>query len=290
MEPITRTYMDGTAYVHQNLISQNASGSWSGEPIQKLACYEGSHLEPFQVMLLQDLAIRYITLGSPESIRERLEEREKLPECIDQFKGKYRFLSNKFEVPVLMYDLKYGSADAAFHAGKHWRKEDQEKIAGCAPGRAAQQSKKLDIRSDWRQVKDAVMLEVVRQKFLQNMELKLKLLATGDAEIINGNSTHDNYWGHCICPECTERYKHNKLGKMLMQIRAEFRNILEPYICVDLPGGASLTAEASSDPERPGISIYLHSNDSGTFRVCGAKQLHGESGEFAMDIGCNESL
>jgi len=56
----------------------------------------------------------------------------------------------------------------------------------------------------------------MRQKFKQP-ELKAKLLATGDAELIEGNHWGDIVWGVC-------RGKgENRLGKILMKVREELR-------------------------------------------------------------------
>ncbi len=50
-------------------------------------------------------------------------------------------------------------------------------------------------RSGWHtQIKDEVMLEVVRAKFTQHPELRELLLATG-AAVLAENSQKDYYWG-----------------------------------------------------------------------------------------------
>ena len=46
---------------------------------------------------------------------------------------------------------------------------------------------------------------------------------TGDAELIEGNTWHDNYWGVCSCSKCNGRGK-NRLGKLLMKVREELRH------------------------------------------------------------------
>ena len=53
-------------------------------------------------------------------------------------------------------------------------------------------------------------------------ELAEKLLATGDEEVVEGNTWHDRYWGRCKCVkhegECL-----NWLGRILMRVRADLR-------------------------------------------------------------------
>jgi predicted NAD-dependent protein-ADP-ribosyltransferase YbiA (DUF1768 family) len=57
------------------------------------------------------------------------------------------------------------------------------------------------------------MWEILQAKFAQNPDLLAQLLATGDQEIVEGNTWNDKFWG-----------KHNgegmnHLGIMLMTIR-----------------------------------------------------------------------
>ena len=63
------------------------------------------------------------------------------------------------------------------------------------------------------------MYFIVRNKFIPNDDLMEKLIATGNAELIEGNWWKDTYWGVC------DGIGENKLGKILMQIRKE---------CIDL--------------------------------------------------------
>lgn len=69
-----------------------------------------------------------------------------------------------------------------------------------------------EVRSDWDEVKVGVMLEGLRMKFSQNIELKNKLLATGN-EDIHEDSPTDLFWGIL---------GKDMLGKLLMQVRDEF--------------------------------------------------------------------
>ncbi len=50
-------------------------------------------------------------------------------------------------------------------------------------------------------------------KFTQHSDLGEQLLATGDAELIEGNTWNDTEWGIC------NGIGDNKLGKILMRIR-----------------------------------------------------------------------
>ena len=66
------------------------------------------------------------------------------------------------------------------------------------------------------------MEEIVRAKFRQNTELADKLLATGDAYLEEGNTWGDRVWG------TVNGSGANRLGVILMQIRAEIKSGEEP--------------------------------------------------------------
>ena len=71
----------------------------------------------------------------------------------------------------------------------------------------------MDLREDWETVKIDVMRDVLKSKFSLNSELREKLIATGDVELIEGNHWNDRFWGVC-------RGKgQNHLGKLLMELR-----------------------------------------------------------------------
>ena len=52
-------------------------------------------------------------------------------------------------------------------------------------------------------------------------ELREKLLATGNEELIEGNFWCDNTWGNCLCAECQDIPGRNMLGMLLMKVREE---------------------------------------------------------------------
>ncbi len=61
------------------------------------------------------------------------------------------------------------------------------------------------------------MLRAVRAKFAQHADLAALLLSTGDALIVE-RSRRDHYWG-----DGGDGTGANKLGQILMQLRAELR-------------------------------------------------------------------
>jgi len=66
------------------------------------------------------------------------------------------------------------------------------------------------------------MLQCLRLKFGQNVQLRISLQKTNGSILIGGNDWHDNNWGSCNCLQCEGLNSENKLGKYLMQIRSDF--------------------------------------------------------------------
>ena len=75
------------------------------------------------------------------------------------------------------------------------------------------------LRGDWNEVKDNVMLQGLFAKFLQHYELKVELLSTGNAEIVE-HTENDSYWG-----DAGDGSGLNKLGLLLMKVRKEITEI-----------------------------------------------------------------
>jgi predicted NAD-dependent protein-ADP-ribosyltransferase YbiA (DUF1768 family) len=57
------------------------------------------------------------------------------------------------------------------------------------------------------------MRDIVRAKFDQNEDLKIKLMATGAALLVEGNDWGDTFWGRC------DGKGGNVLGSILMELR-----------------------------------------------------------------------
>lgn len=143
---------------------------------------------------------------------------------ITSFKDEYRFLSNFYQSPVTLDGLTYPNAEAAFQAQKCEKEEDKVKYTLVKNPVVAKRmgKKEPNLPENWRDISYGIMLEVVRAKFSLS-ETKEKLLATGDAELVEGNNHHDNLWGDCICPRCASKVGQNRLGKILMQVREELK-------------------------------------------------------------------
>ena len=140
-----------------------------------------------------------------------------MSKVIDSFRGEFHWLSNFYSCSVHYEGLTFGNTEAAFQAAKCLDMKEREKFVGINPLIAKRMGRRVKLRSDWEDVKIVVMRNVLRCKFSQNPELKAKLIATGDAELIEGNKHRDVFWGVC------NGKGQNHLGKLLMEVRAELK-------------------------------------------------------------------
>lgn len=139
---------------------------------------------------------------------------------IRRFAGPYHFLSNFFRTPEpISYEgLDYPTSEHAFQAAKSLSKSARRGIRDAVtPGQAKKLGQCVKLRDDWMQIRVQVMQAILRVKFSQP-ELRKKLLATGDALLVEGNRHNDVFWGYV-----EGRGGANNLGKILMMIRSELR-------------------------------------------------------------------
>ncbi len=77
--------------------------------------------------------------------------------------------------------------------------------------------RKQKIRRDWESAKVGIMSFAVLAKFTQHEELRVLLLSTGDAEIVE-HTENDAFWG-----DGGDGGGKNMLGQILMRVRASLR-------------------------------------------------------------------
>ena len=136
-----------------------------------------------------------------------------LVKMITSFKGKHAFLSNMFPLPNGL------SVEHLFQASKTLDNYEFNWVLDSKNGYEAKaRGKRINLRSDWQEVKDDVMLDCVREKFILWDDLGKLLINTGDQELIEVNTWGDRYWGTDI-----NFNGLNKLGKILMQVRNEIQ-------------------------------------------------------------------
>jgi N-glycosidase YbiA len=159
---------------------------------------------------------------------------------IDNFRGKYRFLSNFYPLtmPVILTQKhfsgglldpclciaepeEYFTSEHAYQAAKYCHPSYRKLVREAkTPGNAKRIGNihKTQLRRDWESVKLDIMYDLVHQKFIKNEDLKGKLLTTGTQILVEGNTWGDTFWGVC------NGTGSNYLGRILMRIRGELSN------------------------------------------------------------------
>lgn len=133
---------------------------------------------------------------------------------IESFSGEYRFLSNFWYSDVEMDGVMWPTIEHAFQAAKTEIPSEQREILRTnTPGTAKALGRAVTLRDGWDGIKLMVMANLVYKKFSTDEELRAKLIATGDAELIEGNNWGDKFWGVC------DGEGLNHLGKVLMHVR-----------------------------------------------------------------------
>lgn len=155
---------------------------------------------------------------------------------INIFRGEHYFLSNMYILknPIHFEGFAFFSVECAYVASKTIHSGIRYRISQMDPYKAKKFGEKvfeenISPNPNWSdEYRIEVMADLVRQKFDKNPDLLEKLLATRDAEIIEGNYWHDNFWGECFCGNCPKekrrpKEERNNLGKIHEKIREEFK-------------------------------------------------------------------
>ncbi len=179
---------------------------------EKLTHSIGSH-DPHKTILTEE-----------EFVSQLMKVRDYLKECIMKnkiisFDKEYDYLSNFYPAPVIVDGLRYLNSESAYQAAKCANFADRHQYTEQQPNVSKHMARNIPIREDWNQVKIPEMKKIVRAKFTQNPHLARYLLDTGDAELYEGNTWHDWFWGVDI--KTLEGANH--LGHILMELREDFR-------------------------------------------------------------------
>ena len=150
----------------------------------------------------------------------------KNPNKIDSFLGENRFLSNFWPVQVEFDGDTYPSTEQAYQAAKTLDREARIKIMSFKPNRRELEREirevlnSVSIRPDWTDEKRLEVMEyLLVQKFDgRDPDLQIKILETGDAELIEGNDWGDTFFGVC------DGVGENHLGKLLMKVRGSLQH------------------------------------------------------------------
>lgn len=137
---------------------------------------------------------------------------------VNNFTGKYRFLSNFYIAPVMFEGQLFQNNEAAFQAAKVTDKAEREKFTTMNPSEAKRAGRHVALRKDWENVKTDIMYQICLDKFTRNPSLRESLLKTGNEKLEEENTWGDRIWG------TVDGKGENRLGKILMRIRQEINN------------------------------------------------------------------
>nr|WP_280519887.1 NADAR family protein [Rhizobium cremeum] len=134
--------------------------------------------------------------------------------AIDEFRGDYRFLSNFYLSPFPWEGFTVASVEHAYQAAKAEDLAERKKIVFAkSPGLAKKLGNRVMLRADWDEVKIGVTRELLALKFAPRSSLAKRLLATGNAHLVEGNHWGDQFWGVC------DGVGENHLGRLLVERR-----------------------------------------------------------------------
>jgi len=176
---------------------------------------------------------------------------------IDSFRGEYRFLSNFWYAKTPYKGIEFLTAEHAYQAAKSTDERFHRLFARYeTPGEAKRQGQLVECRSDWNRIKVDVMNAILFSKF-SDIHLMEKLLATGDAELIESNNWGDTFFG--ICNGVGE----NWLGRLLMNLRTwetEFRElgkVVKIEMIMDFHTGDEIITEGAIGTIKHGNIIFF---------------------------------
>lgn len=135
----------------------------------------------------------------------------------------------RLENPIIVDGIKYPTVENFYAASKTLDVQQKRKIATLTPSVAKKYARTLELRSDWEEVKFAIMLIGLMQKFSPGSNWHKELMETTGEELLELNNWHDTIWGvpANIAPGNqgraipTGQHGKNWLGRLLMFIRDE---------------------------------------------------------------------
>lgn len=139
----------------------------------------------------------------------------------------YGAFSNLYRREVVYEGLTFQTSEHAYQAGKA-RKENVRDwlMAAPSPGLLAMAAHGLyvwDVHPDWSKTKFIRMKEILYAKYTQHNDLQELLLSTGNkrlVEVATVDNAVNRLWGE------VNGKGQNKLGELLMEIRAQIRQEL----------------------------------------------------------------
>lgn len=171
--------------------------------------------------------------------------------AITDFSGMYSFLDMKYPCTIRILDKTFKNAQAAFQSYKYNHRFDFTDKSGDEAYVAGHDTRKK-CRDDWKNMRDAIITTVLMGKYMQNPDLKIALLNTGNAKISYVNNQGDTYWG------VVDGVGEDRLGKITMSIRDLL--IVDTDVNISIPDKHNLSARICVH----GDTIYVYDVDGTT--------------------------
>ena len=142
------------------------------------------------------------------------------------FDRDHAFLSNFYPSPIEHEGYWYDTVEHLFQASKTVTFTDHHVVRlATSPGKAKRLGRSLPLRDDWENVKADVMRIGLQLKFAPGGDMAARLLATGDRELVEGNTWGDEVWGKTFrnVDGLLGWHGENLLGRLLMERRDQLR-------------------------------------------------------------------
>lgn len=138
---------------------------------------------------------------------------------IPHYESSYFLFSNFSPHQILYKDVLYSTLEHAFQAQKFLNEDARDKVKNAkSPLEALQLGRSLPgKRNDWSSIKLDCMYQLLKAKVEQHEEVKSKLFASGNEEVVEQNP-NDDFWG-----SGPDGNGQNQMGKILMKIRDELK-------------------------------------------------------------------
>ncbi|HTL88386.1 MAG TPA: NADAR family protein [Leptolyngbya sp.] len=133
----------------------------------------------------------------------------------------YGYFSNFARYAIELKGKTWATSEHYFQAQKFVGTSHEEDLRQAKNPREAAdmgRDRNRPLRPDWEAVKDDVMREAIYAKFTQHADLREKLLATGEAVLVE-HTKNDRYWG-----DGGDGTGRNMLGKLLVELRDRIRS------------------------------------------------------------------
>ena len=135
---------------------------------------------------------------------------------IKGFFGEARYLSNFYPCYVRVFDAVFPSTEHAYQFKKApVGKFQPDDVITLTANEVKKWGRRITIRDDWEKIKVDIMHTCVYAKFTQNLELKKKLLETGQKHLEETNWWGDKFYG----VDYRTGEGKNVLGNLLMSVR-----------------------------------------------------------------------